>query len=224
MRQSVSLSPLSLNVTVGGAQPLESEVYSAFVLDLVRREMAQEVMVSFWGVISHNDRLTGLSNPSSLPQVCARKKKKKSSLAPFVFKYDGGFAGSPLRRWSHAAGRSCLLAKCLSSPCHTIVHQHARKDPCVGGGGSEAVMKRDRFLSARSCFRAHFLSMGQESRLSATAAYGVHLGDVPVSRTDPRFFSSSPSFFSPTSVYVRGPPCRCVFTGVYLFQSDDGHL
>lgn len=74
------------------------------------------------------------------------------------------------------------------------------------------------------CFCAHFLSTGQESRLSATMAYGAHLGDVPISRTDSHFFFFSFFFlFFSTSVYAGRPCCRCVLAGVYYFQSDD-HL
>lgn len=42
-------------------------------------------------------------------------------------------------------------------------------------------------MCAQAMCLCAFLSMGLESRLSATVAYGVHPGDEPVSSTGPFF-------------------------------------
>lgn len=106
--------------------------------------MAQEVMVSFWRVISHNDGLTGFSNP--LPpstHVCARKKYTRTLLClnttteSLVRRSTGGVAlpGVPV---------SPLNA--YLTPPHNCASA-CKKGP-LGRQRSEAVMKRDRFLSA----------------------------------------------------------------------------
>lgn len=102
--------------------------------------------MSFWRVISHNDRLTGVLNLLAL--------EKNMPGPSFAFKYDDGFACSPVRRWSHAARRSCWPAKCLSSPAIQLRISMQERTLALGRrvGGSEAVMKQDRFLSARRAY------------------------------------------------------------------------
>lgn len=106
----------------------------------------------FGRVISHNDRLAGLANPPlsppPTPTSVYEKKKKKFTGALFVFKYDDRAARSAVHRWSRAARRSCRPAKCLSSPATQLRISMQERTFASGREGSEAVMKRDRFLSA----------------------------------------------------------------------------
>lgn len=139
--------------------------------------------VVFRRVISHNDGLTAAHVlPSPLFESAPAPEYSPTAFVLAVSKY-----GDVSCRWSRAARHSYqrVNAYLLRHNCTSV----CKKGPFCGGK-SGAVIKQDGFLfscARRTCL-CTFLSMGQESRLSATAAYGVHLGDVPVSRTDPLFF------------------------------------
>lgn len=99
--------------------------------------------MSFWRVISHNDRLTGLSNPprprKNIPGPLLCLNTTTDSL---VRRCAGGVTlpGVPV------GPQSAYLP--LPHNCASA----CKKGPLRWGGGSEAVMKRDRFLSARRAY------------------------------------------------------------------------